>query len=160
MVITVDPEMTSEAIIAGALATAPRNALLRHPHFRRLYLIFFVLVSLLILLPAWTILYLPRRNRPRQSWTLQRCLRVRWSRRLCALVARCEIDYLGRDLNMDFEPEKLTHSHSITIPPASASWLRGHAKETLDTLLASRGKWDVHLLHRPNRHQPDRKSVV
>jgi len=117
MYVAPDVDMTSEAIIAGAvspinakkdddliqqLASAPRNAVLRHPHFRRLYLIFFVVVSLLVLLPTWTLLYLPRRNRPRQSWTLQRCLRVRWSRRLCALVAKCEIDYLGRDLNLDF----------------------------------------------------------
>ena len=117
MYVAPDVDMTSEAIIAGAvspintkkdddliqqLASAPRNAVLRHPHLRRLYLIFFVVVSLLVLLPTWTLLYLPRRNRPRQSWTLQRCLRVRWSRRLCALVAKCEIDYLGRDLNLDF----------------------------------------------------------
>lgn len=152
------------------LASAPRNALLRHPFIRRIYLVFFLLGTLLLLLPAWTILYLPRRNRPRVSWTLQRCLRVRWSRRLCALVARCEIDYLGRDLNLDMvnlsssllkqswvdvsqEPDKLTHSHPVTIPPAPADWLRGHARETLDVLLASRGSWSPHLLHRSNRSE-------
>ena len=52
------------------------------------------------------------------------------------------------------EPEKLTHSHPVTIPAAPSSWLRGHVKETLDTLLASRGKWDAHLLHRPDRSRP------
>lgn len=82
------------------LAVAPRNVLHRNPLFRNLYLGFYVLTTLLILLPLWTILYIPRANRPRQGWSLKRSLRVRCSRRLCAVVARCEIDYLGRDLSV------------------------------------------------------------
>lgn len=161
------------------LANAPRNPLFRHPICRRIYLVFFVLISLFILLPAWTILYLPKSNRPRQSWTFERCLRVRWSRRLCGLVARCEIDYLGRDLNLDFvsplhptlslsqkfamqlftdlmlqDTSKLTHSHPVTIPPAPSSWLLGHPKEALESLLESRGNWNPHLLYRSNRSDP------
>lgn len=80
---------------------APRNAFVRNALLRRAYLLLFVLCTLLVLVPLWTLLYLPRANRPRRSWTLKRCLRVRWSRRLCAVVARCEIDYLGRDLSVD-----------------------------------------------------------
>lgn len=39
----------------------------------------------------------------------------------------------------------------MTIPPAPASWLLGHAKEALDLLLGSKGSWIPHLLHRPDR---------
>ncbi len=83
------------------LANSPRDIPLRHPIFRRIYLVFFVFISLFFLMPFWCIIYLPRSNRPRPNWTLQRCLRVRWSRRLCGVVARCEVDYLGRDLDID-----------------------------------------------------------
>ncbi|WWD19768.1 hypothetical protein CI109_104232 [Kwoniella shandongensis] len=94
-------EMTSEAINKLLLVNAPSNVFLRHPLFRRIYLFFFVLTTIFILVPMWTIIYLLRGNRPRTSWTLERCLRVRFSRRLCGLVARCELDYLGRDLSVD-----------------------------------------------------------
>ena len=83
------------------LAGAPRNALLRHRFFRRVYLIYYVLTTLLILVPIWAVFYLNQSNRPRRNWTLERCLRVRVSRRFCQVVARCEIDYLGRNLDLD-----------------------------------------------------------
>lgn len=82
------------------LEQAPRNPLWRSPLFRRLYLLFFVLFSLLVLVPAWTVYYFPRSQRPFPSWPLQRCLRVRWSRHLSTVVAKCEIDYLGRNLDV------------------------------------------------------------
>lgn len=81
------------------LRAAPRNTLARHPIYRRVYLIVFVCLTLLVLVPIWALLHLPKSRRPRRTWTLQRCLRVRWSRSLCAVVARCEIDYLGRNLS-------------------------------------------------------------
>jgi len=81
------------------LDEAPRNPLLRNPVLRTIYLIFFLLSMLFVLVPLWAIYYVPRFNRPRRSWTVKRCVRVRWSKRLCSLVARCEIDYLGRDLS-------------------------------------------------------------
>lgn len=42
----------------------------------------------------------------------------------------------------------------MTILPAPASWLRGHPKVALDTLLEARGSWNPHLLHRSNRTKP------
>ncbi|OXH26602.1 endoplasmic reticulum protein [Cryptococcus neoformans] len=148
-------EMTPEAIQALCLANAPRSLLYRHPILRRFYLVIFVLTTLLFLLPLWSLLYLPRSNRPRRSWTLQRCLRVRWSRRLCGVVARCEIDYLGRDLNLDLVPMRLTHSHPVTIPPAPLYLLQGHPKEMLELLHQSRGSWDPHFIYRANRAATD-----
>lgn len=133
-----------------------------------------MLTTLLFLLPLWSLLYLPRSNRPRRSWTLQRCLRVRWSRRLCGVVARCEIDYLGRDLNLDLvralelfkrekspgltsypkDPMRLTHSHPVTVPPAPFHILRGHPQEMLELLHQSRGYWDPHFIYRADRAAP------
>ncbi|WVQ94843.1 hypothetical protein IAU59_001926 [Kwoniella sp. CBS 9459] len=147
-------EMTSEAIQALLLANAVKSWPYRHPIFRRLYLISFLLFGIFILLPSWTILYIPKSNRPRKSWTVQRCLRVRWSRLLCGLVARCEIDYLGRDLSVDPDPVNLKWSHPITIPPPPPSLLRGHAKITLDQLHASRGSWVPHFIHRFKKEKP------
>ncbi|KAL1405115.1 hypothetical protein Q8F55_008738 [Vanrija albida] len=141
-------EMTSEAIMARCTAGAPRNAFVRSPLFRRAYLLLFVVCTLLVLVPLWTLLYLPRANRPRRSWTLKRCLRVRWSRRLCAVVARCEIDYLGRDLSVNLDPLTLEWSHPVTLQPAPAHWLRGHAAAMLDKLHKSRGNWVPHFVHR------------
>ncbi|ORY33389.1 Alpha/Beta hydrolase protein [Naematelia encephala] len=144
-------EMTSEAIQVFCLASAPRCHLLRHSLLRRVYLVSFVFVTLFLLLPAWTLLYLPRSNRPRPSWTLKRCLRVRWSRRLCGVVARCEIDYLGRDLSRPIDPQTLSYSHPVTIPPAPMSALRGHPAQTLAQLHESRGHWNPHFIHRRER---------
>ncbi|WWC64742.1 uncharacterized protein I303_107353 [Kwoniella dejecticola CBS 10117] len=143
--------MTSEAIQAVLLANAVRSYPYRHPAFRRLYLIFFVLISLLVLLPTWSIWYIPISNRPRKQWTLNRCLRVRFSRRLCGLVARCEIDYLGRDLSIDLDPASLKASHPVTIPPAPATLLRGHPAEALEQLHRSRGQWIPRYIHRYGR---------
>ena len=42
----------------------------------------------------------------------------------------------------------------MTIPPAPASHLRGHPKETLEQLEASRGRWNPHFVHRPHRALP------
>ncbi|WWC72152.1 uncharacterized protein I206_106112 [Kwoniella pini CBS 10737] len=140
--------MTTESIQAVLLANAVRSFPYRQPFFRRLYLIFFLLVSLLILLPAWSILYIPVQNRPRRQWTLKKCLRVRFSRRLCGLVARCEIDYLGRDLSKDPDPTTLRFSHPVTIPPPPSGLLRGHPKEALAQLHASRGQWIPRYIHR------------
>ncbi|KAL7424470.1 hypothetical protein Q5752_000154 [Cryptotrichosporon argae] len=53
------------------------------------------------------------------------CLRVRWSRKVCGLVARCEIDYLGRDMDKQLDPLKLKHSHPLVIPPAPPELLVG-----------------------------------
>ncbi|OCF34193.1 endoplasmic reticulum protein [Kwoniella heveanensis BCC8398] len=144
-------EMTSEAIQALLLSNAINSWPYRHPIFRRLYLISFLLFGILILLPAWAVYYVPRSNRPRQSWTVRRCLRVRWSRLLCGLVARCEIDYLGRDLSVDPDPMNLKWSHPITIPPPPPSFLRGHPEEALRQLHASRGSWVPHFIHRLKR---------
>ncbi|WRT70092.1 uncharacterized protein IL334_007086 [Kwoniella shivajii] len=144
-------EMTSEAIQALLLNNAIQSFPYRHPFFRRLYLVFFLLTSLVILLPFWTLLYIPVENRPRRTWTLERCLRVRWSRRLCGLVARCEIDYLGRDLTIELDPNSLKFSHPVTIPAAPPSILRGHIKETLNDICSSRGKWIPHFVHRVKR---------
>ncbi|KAK6909261.1 hypothetical protein I203_103278 [Kwoniella mangroviensis CBS 8507] len=146
-------EMTSEAIQAMLMANAVRSSPYRHPFFRRLYLVTFLLVTLLILLPAWTIIYIPTRNRPRGNWTLKRCLRVRFSRRLCGLIARCEIDYLGRDLSIDLDPRKLKYSHPVNIPPAASDILCGHPKEALDLLQASRGRWVPQYIHRYKREK-------
>jgi hypothetical protein len=138
------------------LSKAPRNRLVRQPILRQLYLILFLVFTLLILLPSWTLYYLPRSRRPRQSWSLQRCLRVRWSRHLCGLIARCEIDYLGRDLSVEMvsmrvsiythlqDPLKLSHSHPVTIPPAPPSFLVGHPAQALNAIHSS--KWTPHLI--------------
>jgi hypothetical protein len=105
-------EMTSEAIrqrvvslAAGSHAhvqteAAPRNPLHTHRIFRKLYIAFFFLFGIFVLVPLWFLWYWPRFTRPRRSWTAQRCVRVAWSRRICAIVARCEIDWLGRDLSV------------------------------------------------------------
>ncbi|CAD6572327.1 MAG: hypothetical protein TREMPRED_000499 [Tremellales sp. Tagirdzhanova-0007] len=55
---------------------------------------------------------------------------------------------------MDLAPSILTDSHPVTIPPAPASHLRGHPKETLEQLEASRGRWNPHFVHRPHRALP------
>ncbi|WVQ74372.1 hypothetical protein IAR50_003972 [Cryptococcus sp. DSM 104548] len=144
-------DMTPEAIQALCLSSAPSNPLYRHPLFRRIYLLFFVLSTLIFLLPLWTLIYLPKGARPRNSWSLTRCLRVRWGRRLCALVARCEIDYLGRDLALDMNPLNLRYSHPVSIPPAPDDLLRGHLKDTLQHLHESRGAWDPHFVYRKAR---------
>ncbi|WWC95028.1 hypothetical protein V866_001880 [Kwoniella sp. B9012] len=146
-------EMTSEAIQAMLMANAARSFLYRHPFFRRLYLLAFLLVTLLILLPAWTIIYIPTKNRPRRNWTLKRCLRVRFSRRLCGLIARCEIDYLGRDLSIDLDSRKLKCSHPVNIPPAPSEILCGHPKEALELLHAARGRWVPQYIHRYKREK-------
>ncbi|KAK8853339.1 hypothetical protein IAR55_004043 [Kwoniella newhampshirensis] len=178
--------MTSEAINRLLLVNAPSNALVRNPFFRRIYLSFFVLVTLFVLLPIWTVIYLPKSNRPRASWTLERCLRVRWSRRLCGLVARCEIDYMGRDLSIDpprqFGDPVLVHFHG-------GGYLFGTAAETdltssickslvkhspihhvlsVDYRLAPSGPWPVPLLDAIStyyhlvkaEHIPERDIVV
>lgn len=106
-------EMTSEAIrqrvVSDAaresnahhqLASAPRNPLHTHRIIRKLYIAFFFLYGFFVLVPLWFLWYWPRFTRPRRSWTAQRCVRIRWSRRVCAIVARCEIDWLGRDLSV------------------------------------------------------------
>ncbi|WVF67244.1 hypothetical protein IAT40_001992 [Kwoniella sp. CBS 6097] len=147
-------EMTSEAIQALLTTNAVKSWPYRNPIFRRLYLIFFLLFGILILLPFWAILYVPRSNRPRKNWTVRRCLRVRWSRLLCGLVARCEIDYLGRDLIVDLDPVTLKWSHPVTIPRPPPSLLRGHPKEALEQLHASRGSWVPHFIHRLKREKP------
>jgi hypothetical protein len=146
--------VTSHACISShclQLAAAPRAAALRHPLFRRFYLIFFILLSLFVLVPAWSLLYIPRRYRPRETWTLQRCLRVRWSRRLCAVVARCEIDYLGRELSLDLVSQ---HNWSLSKLQDPESLTHSHPAETLAQLHASRGKWHPHLVHRIHRDRP------
>ena len=141
-------------------ATAPRNALFRHPFLRKIYLVLFIFFSLFVLLPFWTLEALPRSRRPRQTWSLQRCLRVRWSRHLCALIARCEIDYLGRDLSVDIvshpkriadsqDPLKLKHSYPITVPPGRSNLLIGHPAETLAIVRES--TWVPHLIP-PREH--------
>ncbi|WVR09572.1 hypothetical protein IAU60_006641 [Kwoniella sp. DSM 27419] len=146
-------EMTSEAIQAILTANAVSSFPYRHPFFRRIYLVCFLLFSIFLLLPFWAVYYLSRNNRPRQTWTVRRCLRVRWSRLLCGLVARCEVDYLGRDLNADLDTSSLKWSHPVTIPAAPDSYLRGHVKDTLDQLHASRGSWNPHFIRRYHRHK-------
>jgi hypothetical protein len=93
-------EMTSEAIRQRVTEAAPRNPLHTHRIFRKLYIAFFFLFGIFVLVPLWFLWYWPRFTRPRRSWTAQRCVRVAWSRRICAIVARCEIDWLGRDLSV------------------------------------------------------------
>lgn len=61
-------------------------------------------------------------------------------------MARCEIDYLGRDLTVDPLPANLTHSHPITIPPAPITFLLGHAAQCLTTINAS--SWNPHFVYR------------
>ena len=94
-------------------------------------------------------IYLPRHNRPRKSWSLQRCLRVRWSRRLCGVVARCEMDYLGRNLEGNDNDLVLKFSRPVTIPPASSKCLCGHPAEALDYLHKS--TWTPHFVRNPRR---------
>lgn len=109
----------SRHIAQVQLAAAPRTIYLRHPHLRRIYLTFFILVALLVLVPCWSAWYAYRPHRPRRSWSVQRCVRVRWSRLLCGLVARCEIDHLGRNLGV----EMVRHFHTCLLWPWL--WLHG-----------------------------------
>ena len=154
-------------------AEAPRSKLLRLPITRSIYIALFLLYTYLILVPTWTLYYLRRSNRPRQSWDLKTAVIVRRKRRICGLVASCEIDWLGRDLAVDPVsavspylprsadipadlcmqlPETLTHSHATTIPPAPSSLLVGHPAETLAMLQdsADRNAWIPHFLYRRN----------
>ena len=57
------------------------------------------------MVPVWALYYFPRSNRPFGAWPLQRCLRVRWSRHISTVVAKCEIDYLGRNLDVPLVSE-------------------------------------------------------
>ncbi|EJT45302.1 endoplasmic reticulum protein [Trichosporon asahii var. asahii CBS 2479] len=155
----VDPEwgeLTLEKAREKLLEQAPRNPLWRSSLFRRLYLLCFVLFSLLVLVPVWALYYFPRSNRPFGAWPLQRCLRVRWSRHISTVVAKCEIDYLGRNLDVPLHPYKLKCSHPIIIPPAPASWLRGHPAEMLKEIHKNRGNWRPRFVY---RHWPTRSGA-
>ena len=61
-------------------------------------------------------------------------------------MARCEIDYLGRDLTKDPTPTSLNHSHPVTIPAAPPEFLLGHAAECLATINGS--TWNPHFVYR------------
>lgn len=87
--------------LLAQLSNAPRSRLARHPKVRGIVMIASLLKTLLLWLPLWALQYSLKRNRPRRNWNLGRCLRVRWSRSLCELVAKCELDTLGRDLSKD-----------------------------------------------------------
>ncbi|BEJ15156.1 hypothetical protein CspHIS471_0409230 [Cutaneotrichosporon sp. HIS471] len=141
-------EMTSEAIRQRVLESAPRNPLHTHRIIRKLYIAFFFLYGFFVLVPLWFMWYWPRFTRPRRSWTAQRCVRVRWSRRICAVVARCEIDWLGRDLSVQLDPSRLIHSHPVTIGVPPDSWLIGYAAKMMNQLHATRGKWHPDMVHR------------
>lgn len=139
-------EMTSEAIRERVVSVAvgrahhqledaPRNPLHTHRVFRKLYIAFFLLYGFFVLVPLWFLWYWPRFTRPRRSWTAQRCVRVRWSRRICAAVARCEIDWLGRDLSVQLVSHCLVGSRvsgRVRLEPGALRWLErvGRATET------------------------------
>jgi hypothetical protein len=63
-----------------------------HPYqnqpLKGLYLLWEVLGTAFIRAPLWTLHALPRSNRPRASWSLERVLRVRWLQYLPYIIAK------------------------------------------------------------------------
>jgi len=106
-------ELTSEAIQSMAvgvqdsdltdfqLNSASRSAILRHPIIRQLYIFYLCTMTLFVYVPLWIIQYIPRDSRPRESWSINRCIQVRAIRLFCKTMAQCEVDYLCRDLTKD-----------------------------------------------------------
>ena len=50
---------------------------MRHEPFKTFYLLFQLLTTLNLRAPILTLYYLPRANRPRESWSLSRAVAVR-----------------------------------------------------------------------------------
>ena len=79
--------------------------LLRRQPFKAIYLLGFVVVTILQL-PCWLIYYSWQPNRPRKSWTLRRTVAVRIMRKMTQLPSKFGV-LDGRDLSLEVPQKEL-----------------------------------------------------
>ncbi|TFK38485.1 Alpha/Beta hydrolase protein [Crucibulum laeve] len=100
-----------------------------HQPFKAIY-ISTRLLSLIALLPFWTVLYTVT-SRPRSSWSLRESVMVRLLRQLITLVADTGISPLSTDKTHEVPQHELKESSFIWISPADSDAVRGPAVDEL-----------------------------
>ena len=68
--------------------------LLRVQPFKSLYLLYEAVTTTLVRLPLWFIFALPRKNRPKATWSLRRPLQLWWRKHWNEVAIKYEITLL------------------------------------------------------------------
>ncbi|KAI0780857.1 alpha/beta-hydrolase [Trametes elegans] len=84
----------------------------RRQPFKGLYLAYLVLSTIFVRVPYWYIRFLPRKHRPRASWSIGRCIRVMSFRELTGLPVK-----LGLNSNHDYpeDNEELENARALWV---------------------------------------------
>lgn len=101
--------------------------LLHQQPWKSLYLFGFVL-HLFIKIPYWILTSIPRKNRPRPTWSIKKCVNVYILRRLTEFPVKLGV-VIKRDLTIEVSDATLKNAKFAWIPGLKEARIKGELKE-------------------------------